>query len=605
MKSLRYISLLCLVALLVPLLALSAFADAEPVCQYYDPAQEGIVSSYYPIDRDLGLLKGIAPGTPASKILSTCLPGDVTLSQDLVATGTVLQSPGAEGLPLTMVVTGDMNGDGTITITDMLMAKTYLLGETLSDVAVCAGDVNTDGKLTITDFLQMKNHLLEQGDIRVHLNPVEHADPLILMVPDASEQWLHGNEQIVRFATADEAAATVSETGMITAGANEGSTYVYGMDAEGVLLTRAMVTVLNEPLTITLDQIQKTIPKEHTFALIPRFNHPVSPAITWTTSDPAVASVDAQGNVTGVHYGSAVITATLPNGATAQAEITVAPPLTELSIERKLYKIKPNASRSISLIQVPGDVGEEFIWTSSDEQVVTVDSNGCITGVSYGTATVTVTGKYSGLTASCSVRVCNVIQVALTFDDGPSYHTARLLNFLKQNDVRVTFFLVGDRLHYFKDSIKQEVADGHEVGYHSYSHDNQTTLTSEKIREDYERANAALQALTGASFTVWRAPGGSFNQRVLDAIPLPHILWNSDTLDYKTLNATAVCQYIVNHSWDGCIMLMHDLHGTTVDGAIQAIAMMNAGDYEFVTVTELLSRNGTPPQPSVNYRSGS
>ena len=51
-------------------------------------------------------------------------------------------------------------------------------------------------------------------------------------------------------------------------------------------------------------------------------------------------------------------------------------------------------------------------------------------------------------------------------------------------------------------------------------------------------------------------------------------------------------------------MLMHDLYSTTVDGAIRAISIMNAGDYEFVTVTELLSRDGTPPEPSVNYRNG-
>ena len=604
MKFSKYISLVCIATLLIPLLALAVSAETAPVCQTYDPALEGIISSYYPIDREQGFIKGIAPGTPAGKVLSACLPGDVTLSQELVATGTVLQSPSAEGKPLTMVVTGDLNGDGIITITDMLMSKSYLLGETLSDPALCAGDVNTDGNLTITDFLQLKSHLLEQGNIGVQLNPIPQGDPLLVMVPNASEQWQPGNDQVVRYATADEAVATVSETGLITAGAAEGSTYVYGMDAEGMLLTRTMVTVLNEPLTVTLDPVRKTILKEHTFALIPRFNHPVSPVITWTTSDPAVASVDAQGNVTGIHYGSAVITATLPNGATAQANITVAPPLTALSTERKLYKVKPNASRTISLVQVPGEVGEEFIWTSSDESVVTVDSNGCITGVSYGTATITVTGKYSGLTASCSVKVCNVIQVALTFDDGPSQHTARLLNFLRENDVRVTFFLVGDRLRYYKNTVRQEVADGHEIGYHTYSHINQTTLTSEKIKEDFERANAELQALTGAEYTVWRTPGGAFDQRVLDAVPLPHILWSSDTVDYQTKNATAVCQHILNHSRDGCIMLMHDLYGTTVDGAIRAISIMNAGDYEFVTVTELLSRDGTPPEPSVNYRNG-
>ena len=60
----------------------------------------------------------------------------------------------------------------------------------------------------------------------------------------------------------------------------------------------------------------------------------------------------------------------------------------------------------------------------------------------------------------------------------------------------------------------------------------------------------------------------------------------------------------MNKSKDGSIVLLHDLHGTSVDGAIKAIEQMLAGDYEFVTVTEILSRDGTPPEPSVNYYNG-
>ena len=75
-------------------------------------------------------------------------------------------------------------------------------------------------------------------------------------------------------------------------------------------------------------------------------------------------------------------------------------------------------------------------------------------------------------------------------------------------------------------------------------------------------------------------------------------------MDWQTLNANSVYRAIVNSSRDGDIVLIHDLHRTSVDGAIMAMEQMLEGDYEFLTVTELLSRDGTPPKPSTTYHSG-
>ena len=224
-------------------------------------------------------------------------------------------------------------------------------------------------------------------------------------------------------------------------------------------------------------------------------------------------------------------------------------------------------------------------------------------GVAYGTADITVRGKYSGLTATCRVKVCDVKQVALTFDDGPSPYTKRLLNYLNEHDIRVTFFLVANRIPNYKEEVIREVQEGHEIGYHSYAHDMHSGLTSERITSDFLKSNAMLKELTGAEFTVWRTPGGDYNQRVLDAVELPHILWSLDTQDWKSLNANAVCSKILG-ARDGSIVLIHDLHRTSVQGAIMALDSMIYGDYEFVTVTELLSRDGTPPENCVNYSSG-
>ena len=192
-------------------------------------------------------------------------------------------------------------------------------------------------------------------------------------------------------------------------------------------------------------------------------------------------------------------------------------------------------------------------------------------------------------------------QIALTFDDGPSVHTERLLDFLEEEGIHATFFLVGDRIGNYREIVRRQVLEGHEIGYHSYSHADQTLLSSKRIYEDFCRSNRELFELTGREYTLWRAPGGSFNQRVLDAVPLPHIHWSADTRDWETKNAAAVCSSILKSAGDGVIILLHDLYGTSVDGAIGAIQSLQKQGYEFVTVSELLSRNGEKPQNCMNY----
>ena len=576
--------------------------ETTPPSLRYDPLKEGILSSYYPIDRENGYLLGVAPGTAAQKLCSVCVPFGVALSTENVGTGALLtysvnEAPAAS---LTVVVTGDLNGDAAVSITDMLMIKSFLLGETLESVATAAGDINFDGNVTITDFLRVKSALLGMDAITTGW-PAQAADPILLLSPGNGEVWQI--PEAVSYVSEDPALVTVEENGTVTAVAGEGSAFVYALDEAGNVLSRTLATVLDDPISVSLEK-ETRLQMGQTLTLEPLFNHPVTPAIHWESSDPAIATVDGSGTITAVTYGVTTVTATLSNESSARCEVTVSPPITGLALEKALYKIKPGAVRQLTALTEPMDSGEVLIWESADPAVVTVDESGTVTAVNYGTATVTVKGKYSGLAASCEVKVCDVIQVAMTFDDGPSAHTAKLLDFLKEAGIPVTFFIVGERIPYYEETLKREVAEGHEIGYHSYNHTIQTTLSSEKITSDFNKTNKMLKNLTGAEFTLWRTPGGGFNQRVLNAVPLPHIFWTVDTLDWKTRNADKVYSAIVSKAFDGSIILLHDLHKTTVEGSIRAMQEMIEGDYEFLTVTELLSRNGTPPKPSTDYQRG-
>lgn len=272
--------------------------------------------------------------------------------------------------------------------------------------------------------------------------------------------------------------------------------------------------------------------------------------------------------------------------------------------DRTLYKVKPGAKRTVDLNIQPADTKDDIVWTSSNTKIAKVNSKGVITGVKYGTVTITARGKKTGFVASCQLKVCDVKQVAITFDDGPGKYTAELLDFLEENDIRVTFFLVGNRLSSYKKTVKQMVADGHEIGYHSWKHDIQTKLSNSKIKSDYKKAAKLLKNIAGAEFTLWRTPGGGKSDRVLKQIKLPHIMWSVDTLDWKYRDSSRTCKVIKNSAKDGSIVLLHDIHKTTVKGAMKALKQMQEGDYEFVTVTELLSRKGQTPKNSKSYSRG-
>ncbi len=586
-----------LTAAFLPILLSILFLVQPATANQYDPAAEGIYSAYYWVEN--GYITGIAPGTASSKVAATCVPSGLTASSAKAGTGTTFTYTAPDGgkLSLTAITTGDLNGDAAITITDMLMVNTYLLGGEVYKLAQTAGDMTGDNKLTITDFLKVKSYLLGIEDAPA----VPTAKNLFLMMPKATAKWTA--DGAVSYQSGDQSLFTVDQTGNITTLNKEGSAFVYGLDAEGSVISRQLITVLNEELTFTLPETKCRLAIGQTKTLTPMFNHPVDPKLTWLSSDPSVVTVD-NGVLRGVKLGTATVTATTEQGQTASIEVTVAPPIEHLDIERQLYKVKPGKTRELGLLVEPADTGEEIIWTSSNPAVATVSADGTVTGVAYGTVTVTAKGKYSGLTAECQVKICDVKQVAITFDDGPSPYTEKLLNFLKENDIRVTFFLVGNRMSYYKDELVREAAEGHELGYHSYAHDIQTGLSTERITSDFNKSDKLLFDMTGKHFTVWRTPGGGYNNRVVNAVPLPHIMWSVDTLDWQTLNANSVYRAIVNSSRDGDIVLIHDLHRTSVDGAIMAMEQMLKGDYEFVTVTELLSRDGTPPKPSTTYHSG-
>ena len=182
--------------------------------------------------------------------------------------------------------------------------------------------------------------------------------------------------------------------------------------------------------------------------------------------------------------------------------------------------------------------------------------------------------------------------VALTFDDGPSKHTAHLLDIFATYGGKGTFFVVGNLIDNRVDTVKRMADEGHEVAGHSWSHRQLTKLTPSELTDQIMTTRAKIYEVTGVDSTVIRPPYGAFNSDVKEVcanLGIVMVNWSLDTLDWKNKNADKVYNAIMEDVKDGAIILCHDLHGTTVEAMERVIPDLIEQGYQLVTVSELLS----------------
>ncbi len=183
--------------------------------------------------------------------------------------------------------------------------------------------------------------------------------------------------------------------------------------------------------------------------------------------------------------------------------------------------------------------------------------------------------------------------VALTFDDGPGPYTERLLNGLEERGVHATFFCPGNRAELYPELIKRMVQEGHQVANHSYSHPNLNELSTEKAVQEIEVTDQILNGILGGSESYYlRPPYGNIKREVLAEMNAPVLIWSVDTIDWQLLNTQKVKDRILEQTFDGSVVLMHDIHYTTVDAILAALDTLEGRGYEFVTVKELYRRRG-------------
>ena len=192
----------------------------------------------------------------------------------------------------------------------------------------------------------------------------------------------------------------------------------------------------------------------------------------------------------------------------------------------------------------------------------------------------------------CSQVKC----IALTFDDGPSPYTDRLLQILKDNDAKATFFQIGNKVAANPAGAKRVVDAGMELGSHTWEHPNMTTIPPEDIPAQFSKASDAIEAATGQRPKLVRTAGGLINDAVLrggqEAGPCRHQLGRHPFRLGQRLQHRRHPLHADEQIKPNSVVLFHDTYSSTVDLVDQFIPVLKANGYHLVTVSHMLGRRG-------------
>ena len=185
--------------------------------------------------------------------------------------------------------------------------------------------------------------------------------------------------------------------------------------------------------------------------------------------------------------------------------------------------------------------------------------------------------------------------VALTFDDGPNATTTpQALDILAKYKIKATFFVQGKNIAGNEALLKRMKSEGHEVGNHSWNHPVLTKLSLEDAKKQITDTETAITSVLGKSSKLMRPPYGAISDDIRNSLDLSFIMWDVDSLDWKSKNEAAILTEIQRQTTDGSIILMHDIHQTSVNSLPKVIEYLQGQGYSFVTVSELLGNHVKP-----------
>lgn len=193
--------------------------------------------------------------------------------------------------------------------------------------------------------------------------------------------------------------------------------------------------------------------------------------------------------------------------------------------------------------------------------------------------------------------------VALTFDDGPSrITTPQLLDILRDKKAVATFFELGTNASWNPEIVKRVVEQGNELGSHTNSHQNLVQISLMAVEDDKKQADMAFQEVLGEIPKIVRPPYGNFDERIMEILDAPVILWSVDTRDWESKDAEKIKEVVFSQTRDGAILLFHDIYQSTIDAIPEIIDRLREEGFEFVTISEMATLKGVELEKGEYYR---
>ncbi|WP_326635683.1 polysaccharide deacetylase family protein [Streptosporangium sp. NBC_01755] len=212
------------------------------------------------------------------------------------------------------------------------------------------------------------------------------------------------------------------------------------------------------------------------------------------------------------------------------------------------------------------------------------------------TGTTKATGKAKPAPKPVPVDCAKVKCIALTFDDGPGKYADKLLDTFKKYKSKATFFLEGQYVKSRPAFAKRMVAEGHDIGNHSYSHPHLREVSEDKIREELDKTQDIVKKVTGKYPAAIRPPYGEFDQRVTAIaieMGMPIYLWNGGSRDWATRNEKAIYDEVLKNAKRDGVILMHDWVEQTVKVMPKLLTALQKQGYHVVAISSLRGAKAT------------
>lgn len=195
--------------------------------------------------------------------------------------------------------------------------------------------------------------------------------------------------------------------------------------------------------------------------------------------------------------------------------------------------------------------------------------------------------------------------IAFSFDDGPSrQYTKKILNILKRNNAKASFFVLGSKIEEYSDVLKEMIDWGNEIGNHSYNHEDVEELTYDELYKSIKITQDLIHKSIDYNPKLVRFPGGNTNNdcnKIANKLNLSIVKWSIDSCDWFIKDGSVICDNVLNELYEGSIILFHDIYPQTVDVVKKLLKVLNKKGYQVTTISEMFEYYGVELKTGKQY----